>query len=87
MENKPRRKRSPYRSLIAIPIQLAFDVFIVYQAFKAEIGSRPEGVLGHPTGMATLSVAVIMFLITLVVAAIALVIMAVRLRERNRDEE
>ena len=81
-----RKKPNPYRSLIAIPIMLVIDVFVVYQAFKLEMNSRPENVLGHPSGMVTVMAAFAMFLVTLVVVGIALIIMAVRVK-RAREEE
>ena len=87
MSTYKKKKRSPYRSLIAIPVQLVIDVIVVALAFNAEIGSRPEGVLGHPTGAITFMFAAFMFFITLIVSAIALVIMLVRLKNRSVDEE
>lgn len=87
MAQKPRKKKNPYRSLWAITIQIIIDVIVVILAFGFEMESRPEGVLGHPSGAITFMAIVLMFFITLIVTAIALVILAVRLRDRERDEE
>ena len=86
-KRKPRKQRSPYRSLIAIPIQIVIDIVVVALAFQFEIGSRPADVLGHATGAITFMALVFMFFVTLIVAAIALVIMAVRLSDRRREED
>jgi NhaP-type Na+/H+ or K+/H+ antiporter len=50
------------------------------------MGSRPEGVLGHPSGMITVFFAVVMFVITIIVAAISLIVMAVRLKKKEKEE-
>lgn len=87
MSDSPKRKpKSPYRSLIAIPIQLIIDVLVVYWAFSFEMGSRPDDVLGHPTGLITVFFAVVMFVITIIVAAISLIVMAVRLKKKEKEE-
>ncbi len=80
------RQKSPYRSLIAIPIQLVIDILAVIGAFYYEMGSRPEGVLGHPSGMITVFFAMVMFVITVVVAVISLIVMAVRLKKKEKEE-
>ena len=84
---KPRKERSPYRSLLAIPMQIVIDIIVVALAFNFELGSRPDDVLGHPTGAITFMAIVLMFFVTLIVAAIALVVMAVRLSYRRRENE
>lgn len=87
MSDSPKRKRkSPYRSLIAIPIQIVIDILVVYWAFTYELGSRPDDVLGHPTGLITVFFVVIMFVITVIVAAISLIVMAVRLKKKEKEE-
>ena len=87
MAKNPKKKKNPYRSLFAITIQIIIDVVVVALALKYEMGARPEGVLGHPSGAITFMAMAFMFFVTLIVTAIALVIMAVRLRDRDRDEE
>ena len=85
--NQKKKQRNPYRSLIAIAVQLVIDVLVVGYVLHIEVGTRPEGVLGHPTGALTFMAMAFMFFITLIVAAIALIIMLVRLKDRSRDEE
>lgn len=81
-----KKQKSPYRSLIAIPVQLIIDVLVVYWAFSFEMGSRPDDVLGHPTGLITAFFAVVMFVISIIVAAISLIVMAVRLKKKEKEE-
>lgn len=81
-----KKQKSTYRSLIAIPVQLIIDVLVVYWAFGFEMGSRPDDVLGHPTGLITVFFAVVMFVITIIVAAISLIVMAVRLKKKEKEE-
>ena len=78
MVNKVKKKSNPYMILLIIPFQLIVDILVVIWAFHMEMMRRP-GVTGHPTGLMTAAVAVIMIIITVFVVAIALTVMIIKI--------
>ncbi len=87
VDDGKKKRKSPWRSLLAIPIMLVVDVLALIAALAADGAAYPAGSgEGHPFPAITFTAFILLAIITVIVVVIA-VIKAVAGAARNKEDD
>ncbi|MCR5181996.1 MAG: hypothetical protein K6D56_03130 [Clostridia bacterium] len=87
VDDGKKKRKSPWRSLLAIPIMLVVDVLALIAALAADGAAYPAGSgEGHPFPAITFTAFILLAVITVIVVVIA-VIKAVAGAARDKEDD
>ena len=74
VDDEKKKRKSPWRSLLAIPIMLLVDVLALIAALAADAAAYPAGSgEGHPFPAITFVAFILLFVITVIVILVAVI--------------
>ena len=74
VDDEKKKRKSPWRSLLAIPIMLLVDVLALIAALAADGAAYPAGSgEGHPFPAITFVAFILLFVITVIVVLVAVI--------------
>ncbi|MBQ1430317.1 MAG: hypothetical protein IIZ05_01705, partial [Firmicutes bacterium] len=87
VDDEKKKRKSPWRSLLAIPIMLLVDVLALIAALAADAAAYPAGSgEGHPFPAITFVAFILLFVITVIVVLVAVIKAIVGAAKRSEED-